>query len=389
MHVLDLLQARGFVHQHTDETTLRARMDAGPVTFYCGFDPTGDSLHVGHLLPLMLMTHLARAGHHAIAVVGGGTAMVGDPSGKDESRDMIDDARIAANKAAIREQIARFCDGTLVDNADWLMGLGYIQFLRDIGRHFSVNRMLSAESVKQRLERNQGLSFIEFNYSLLQAYDFVELYRRHRCTLQVGGQDQWFNIVSGIDLMRRLEGAEGFGLTLPLLTTASGAKMGKTASGAVWLSADKFSAFDYRQYWYNVDDRDVERFLKLFTFLPLEAIAEVMAGDIREAKRVLALEATAVVHGREAAEAADLAARAAAQGGASADTPELMADLPAGLLDVLVAAGLAASKGEGRRLVQQGGVSVDGTKVDDPNLVLAKGGLVRVGKKKAVKLCPR
>ncbi len=389
MHVLDLLQARGFVHQHTDETTLRARMDAGPVTFYCGFDPTGDSLHVGHLLPLMLMTHLARAGHHAIAVVGGGTAMVGDPSGKDESRDMIDDARIAANKAAIRAQIARFCDGTLVDNADWLMGLGYIQFLRDIGRHFSVNRMLSAESVKQRLERNQGLSFIEFNYSLLQAYDFVELYRRHRCTLQVGGQDQWFNIVSGIDLMRRLEGAEGFGLTLPLLTTASGAKMGKTASGAVWLSAEKFSAFDYRQYWYNVDDRDVERFLKLFTFLPLEAVAEVMAGDIREAKRVLALEATAVVHGREAAEAADLAARAAAQGGASADTPELVTDLPAALLDVLVAANLVASKSEGRRLVQQGGVSVDGVKVDDPNLVLAQGGLVRVGKKKAVKLCPR
>lgn len=389
MHVLDLLQARGFVHQHTDEATLRARMDAGPVTFYCGFDPTGDSLHVGHLLPLMLMTHLARAGHHAIAVVGGGTAMVGDPSGKDESRDMIDDARISANKAAIREQIARFCDGTLVDNADWLMGLGYIHFLRDIGRHFSVNRMLSAESVKLRLERNQGLSFIEFNYSLLQAYDFVELYRRHRCTLQVGGQDQWFNIVSGIDLMRRLEGAEGFGLTLPLLTTASGAKMGKTASGAVWLSAEKFSAFDYRQYWYNVDDRDVERFLKLFTFLPLETIAEVMAGDIREAKRVLALEATAVVHGREVAEAADLAARAAAQGGASADTPELIADLPVGLLDVLVAASLAASKSEGRRLVQQGGVSVDGAKVDDPNLVLAKGGLVRVGKKKAVKLCPR
>ena len=389
MHVLDLLQARGFVHQHTDETTLRARMDAGPVTFYCGFDPTGDSLHVGHLLPLMLMTHLSRAGHTAIAVVGGGTAMVGDPSGKDESRDMIDEARIAANKAAIRAQIARFCEGTLVDNADWLMGLGYIQFLRDIGRHFSVNRMLSAESVKLRLERNQGLSFIEFNYSLLQAYDFVELYRRHRCTLQVGGQDQWFNIVSGIDLVRRLEGGESFGLTLPLLTTASGAKMGKTASGAVWLSAEKFSAFDYRQYWYNVDDRDVERFLKLFTFLPLEEIATLVAGDVREAKRVLALEATAVVHGREAAEAADTAARAAAQGGASADTPEVAVALPAALLDVLVAAGLTGSKGEGRRLVQQGGVSVDGAKVDDPNLALASACLVRVGKKKAVKVCPR
>ena len=387
MHVLDTLQARGFVHQHTDEATLRARMDAGPVTFYCGFDPTGDSLHVGHLLPLMLMTHLSRAGHTAIAVVGGGTAMVGDPSGKDETREVLDDARIAANKVAIGAQIARFCEGELVDNADWLMGLGYIAFLRDVGRHFSVNRMLSAESVKLRLERNQGLSFIEFNYSLLQAYDFVELYRRYRCTLQIGGQDQWFNIVSGIDLIRRLTGGEGFGLTLPLLTTASGAKMGKTASGAVWLDANKFSAFDYRQYWYNCDDRDVERFLKLFTFLPLEDIAALVGGDVREAKRVLALEATAVVHGREAAEAADLAARAALTGGASADTPELVHPLPASLLDLLVAGGLTASKGEGRRLVQGGGVSLDGVKVDDPNCVVEVPALLRVGKKKAVKLC--
>jgi tyrosyl-tRNA synthetase len=387
MHVIDQLRARGFLHQLTDEAAIRARMDAGPVTFYCGFDPTADSLHVGHLLPLMLMTHLARAGHDPIAVVGGGTAMVGDPSGRDESRDLLDTTRIDANKAAIREQIARFCDGRLVDNAEWLMGLGYIAFLRDIGRHFSVNRMLTAESVKLRLERNHGLSFLEFNYALLQSYDFVELFRRYGCTLQVGGQDQWFNIVSGIDLVRRLEGAETYGLTLPLLTTASGAKMGKTAAGAVWLSAARTAPFDYRQFWYNCDDRDVERFLKLFTFLPLDEIDALVAGDIREAKRVLAREATAVVHGREAAEAADAAARAAAQGSSTEDTPELAHALPAPLLDLLVAAGLTASRGEGRRLVAQGGVSLDGVRVSDPAVDVTVPGLVRVGKKKAVRLC--
>jgi tyrosyl-tRNA synthetase len=387
MHVIDQLRARGFLHQLTDEAALRARMDAGPVTFYCGFDPTADSLHVGHLLPLMLMTHLARAGHDPIAVVGGGTAMVGDPSGRDDSRDLLDTARIDANKAAIRAQIARFCDGRLVDNAEWLLGLGYIAFLRDIGRHFSVNRMLTAESVKLRLERNHGLSFLEFNYALLQSYDFVELHRRYGCILQVGGQDQWFNIVSGIDLVRRLEGAETYGLTLPLLTTASGAKMGKTAAGAVWLSAARTSPFDYRQFWYNCDDRDVERFLKLFTFLTPDEIAALVAGDIREAKRVLAREATAIVHGREAAEAADAAARAAVAGSSTEDTPELAHVLPAPLLDILVAAGLTASRGEGRRLVAQGGVSVDGARVTDPGMEVPAPCLVRVGKKKAVRLC--
>ena len=386
MHVLDTLRARGLFHQCTDEEALGAALTAGPVTFYCGFDPTADSLHVGHLIPLMMMAHLSRAGHRAIAVVGGGTAQVGDPSGRDETRDLMTAERLDANKAAIRVQIARFCDGLLVDNADWLAPLNYIAFLRDIGRHFSVNRMLSAESVRLRLERNQGLSFIEFNYALLQSFDFLELYRRHGCRLQVGGQDQWFNMVSGADLVRRLEGAEVWALTLPLLTTASGAKMGKTAAGALWLDAAKVSPFDYRQYWYNCDDRDVERLLKMLTFLPLDEVAALVAGDVREAKRVLALEATAIVHGRAAAEAADAAARAAAAGGLVDDTPEVAVTLPCAVVDALVAAKLADSKGAARRLIEGGGVTLGDAKVSDAAARIEAPALLRVGKKRSVKV---
>lgn len=370
MHILDTLKARGFWHQCTDEDGLRAALSAGPVTFYCGFDPTADSLHAGGLVQLMLMAHLSRAGHRAIAVVGGGTVRVGDPSGRDATREMLDDARIEANKVGIRAQIAKFCEGELVDNADWLLGLRYIDFLRDIGSLFSVNRMLTAESVKLRLERGQGLSFIEFNYPLLQSYDFLELHRRNRCTLQVGGADQWFNIVSGIDLVRRLESATVFGLTTPLLTTSSGAKMGKTAAGAVWLDAAKLSPFDYSQYWYNCEDADVERFLKLFTFLPIPQIEDAMKGDIRAAKRLLADEATAIVHGR------------------AWSVPEHAVALPASILDVLVATGLAESKSDARRLVQQGGVSLDDVKVDDQKAMMSAAGTLKAGKKKVARVVP-
>lgn len=368
MDVLDTLKARGFFHQCTDEEGLKKAFAEGPVTFYCGFDPTADSLHAGGLVQLMLMAHLTRAGHKAVAVVGGGTVRVGDPSGRDATREMLDEARIARNKEGIRKQIARFCEGELIDNAEWLLPLNYIDFLRDVGSHFSVNRMLSAESVKLRLERGQGLSFIEFNYVLLQAYDFLELNRRKGVLLQVGGADQWFNIVSGIDLIRRLERREAFGLTTPLLTTATGAKMGKTAAGAVWLDAEKVSPFDYAQYWYNCDDRDVERFLKLFTFLPLSQIQHAMEGDIRLAKRLLADEATAIVHGRDVL------------------VPEHKAALPAKVVDLLVGAGLATSKSEARRLIQQGGVHVDDAKIADIDASMDAPGTLKAGKKKLARI---
>lgn len=374
MHVLDTLQARGFVHQCTDLAALRARMDEGPVTFYCGFDPTADSLHAGSLVQLMLMAHLSRAGHRAIAVLGGGTVRVGDPSGRDTTRELLDDARIERNKAALHAQISRFCTGQLVDNAEWLLPLNYIAFLRDIGSLFSVNRMLTAEGVKQRLERDQGLSFIEFNYVLLQAFDFLELHRRHGCLLQVGGQDQWFNIINGIELIRRLDGAPAFGLTTPLLATSSGAKMGKTASGALWLDADKVNPLDYRQYWYNCDDRDVGRFLALFTFLPMERIAELQAGPYPDAKAVLADEATKIVHPGYA-------------GGAVEDNvPVHRAALPAAVLDLLCASGLAKSRGEARRAIDNRGVRVGEEIVTSYDATVEAPGLLWLGKKRAVRV---
>lgn len=363
MSAFEILRERGFVQQHTEAVPQLLQQPG--VVVYCGVDPTGESLHVGHMVPLMALAHLQRAGCRPIAVVGGGTAMVGDPSGKDEMRQLITPEHIAQNIAGIRPQVGRLVDlapgqGLLLNNADWLGPLNYITFLRDIGRHFSVNTMLSKASVQLRLEK--GLSFIEFNYQILQAYDFLELHRAYGCTLQIGGDDQWGNITAGIDLIRRVHQAEAHGLTVPLITTASGAKMGKTAAGAVWLSADRLSPYDYFQYWMNVADADVGRFLRLFTFLPMDEIRRLDAlegAELREAKRVLALEATRLIHGDEAAERALAGALAAFGGGGSAaDMPTLAVTLPTPVVKLLVDAGLCSSNSDARRQIQQGAVSV-------------------------------
>lgn len=372
---LDLLRGRGFVQQVTDQGALADMFAREAVTYYCGFDPTAPSLHVGHLLPLIGMAQLARLGHRPIAVLGGGTAMVGDPSGKTEMRQLLTVDVIRENRRAIDAQIRRVLSDAgdrsiIVDNAEWLAPLNYLEFLRDIGRHFSVNRMLAAEAYKARLER--GLSFIEFNYQILQAYDFLVLQRRYGCALQIGGDDQWSNMLAGADLIRRLEHKEAHALTFPLIMTASGEKMGKTASGAVWLSAERTSPFDFYQYFVNVDDRDVIRLLKLFTFLPLEEIeryAALAGAELREAKHALALGVTSIVHGVEEAERAQKAARAAFGGGEAGDLVPTHR-LPSGALsqgvvvvDVLVEAGLVPSKSAARRLIEQGGVRVGQRKV--------------------------
>jgi tyrosyl-tRNA synthetase len=397
--VLAVLRERGFVQQVTEEAALRAHLGEGVVTFYAGFDPTAPSLHVGSMVPLMAMAHLAQAGHRPIAVLGGGTAMVGDPSGKSEMRQLMSQDLIQDNRRQIEPQVRRFLAAAgdralVVDNADWLLGLRYVEFLRDIGRHFSVNHMLAAEAYKIRLEK--GLSFIEFNYQILQAYDFFELHRRLGCTLQIGGDDQWGNILAGRELIRRVSQGESYALTFPLMTTAGGAKMGKTASGAVWLSAERTPPFDFYQYFVNVDDRDVVRFLKLFTFLPLEEIArfEALAGaELRAAKRVLAFEVTKIVHGEEAAQTAQRAAAAAfGEGAPGEDVPTYaltVAELTAGakVVDVLAASGLAASKSAARRLVAQGGVRIGDRKVDSLDDVVrleelgGEGTLLHAGKK--------
>ncbi len=401
MDAFETLRARGFVQQCSGEEALAAAFKSGQVSFYVGFDPTGDSLHVGHLMPVMAMAWLQRAGHKPIAVVGGGTAMVGDPSGKSEMRMMLTREQIQANSRNYHEQLSRILNldgeaGLMVDNADWLLELNYIDFLRDIGRLFSVNRMLAAEAYKQRLEK--GLSFIEFNYQILQAYDFLELYRRHGVTLQLGGDDQWGNILAGTDLIRRVaQGRDAFALTTPLITTASGAKMGKTAKGAVWLDAKRCTPFDYYQYWLNVDDADVIRFLKLYTFLPLEEIAELaklQGADIRQAKRVLAQESTTLIHGREAMLQAEAAGKAMVAGAASGDMPTHTVDFSGDcrLIAVLAAAGMTKSASEGRRLIKGGGVKFGGEKVTShdwelsPDLLAGDGAVVRIGKKRALRL---
>jgi tyrosyl-tRNA synthetase len=395
---LHLLRERGFVQQISDEPALTALLARGPVTFYAGFDPTASSLHVGSMIPLLAMAHLGRAGHRPIAVLGGGTAMVGDPSGKTELRQMLTVDAIRENRNAIEPQVRRFVvdagdQAIVVDNADWLAPLNYLTFLRDIGRHFSVNRMLAAEAYKQRMEK--GLSFIEFNYQILQAYDYLVLYRQHGCALQIGGDDQWGNILAGTDLIRRLHQAETYALTFPLITTAAGAKMGKTAAGAVWLSPDRTSPFDFYQYFVNVDDRDVGRFLKLLTFLPMDEIKRLEAlegAELRVAKQSLAFETTAIVHGKEAAETAQNAARAAFGGGGGELVPTHPIEktaLLAGIkvVDILAASGLAASKSVARRLVEQGGVRLGDrkiTSVDDtvkPEEVGSQGALLYAGKK--------
>ena len=396
--ILPELRERGFVQQVSDEPALAALLGRGPVTFYAGFDPTASSLHVGSMIPLMAMAHLARAGHRPIAVLGGGTAMVGDPSGRTELRQMLTVEAIRENRRAIEPQVRRFLgdagdQAIVVDNADWLVPLNYLEFLRDIGRHFSVNRMLAAEAYRLRLEK--GLSFIEFNYQILQAYDYLVLHRRYGCSLQVGGDDQWGNILAGTDLIRRLCQAETYALTFPLITTAAGTKMGKTAAGAVWLSAERTSPFDFYQYFVNVDDRDVGRFLKLLTFLPLSEIAKLAAlegAELRAAKQALAFHATVIVHGKAEAERAQNAARAAFGGGGGDLVPTHVvsaAEVAAGLktVDLLAAAGLASSKSVARRLVEQGGVRFGDRKVGSvedviqPSEIGADGTLLHAGKK--------
>ncbi len=375
-------QERGYVHQITDTAALDARLRGGvPVSAYIGFDVTADSLHVGHLMSIMLLRLFQRTGHRPVVLIGGGTTKVGDPSGKDEARQLLTEEIIEANKAGIRRSFAPFLqfgaggtDAIMLDNAEWLDELRYIPFLRDVGRHFSVNRMLTMDSVRLRLERDQPLSFLEFNYMLLQSYDFLELHRREGVTLQMGGSDQWGNIVMGADLVRRMaQGtghAEAFGLTTPLLTTASGAKMGKTASGAVWLNPDRLAPYDYWQFWRNAEDADVGRFLALFTDLPMEEVRRLAAlrgAEVNEAKKVLATEATALLHGAAAAaDAAETARRTFEEGEAAESLPSVTAALPATVIDLLAVANLVASKGEGRRLVAQNGVRLNDAPVTDP-----------------------
>ena len=381
---LKTVTERGFVHQCTDTAALDAALSEGsPKTCYIGFDCTADSLHVGSLLPIMLLRWFQKSGHKPIVLMGGGTTKVGDPSGKDESRQLITEETIAANKAGIQgvfEKFLTFGDGptdaVIVDNADWLDELDYIPFLRDYGRHFSVNRMLSFESVKLRLDREQPLSFLEFNYMILQAYDFIELNRRHNCILQMGGSDQWGNIVNGVELARRVDTAQVFGLTSPLITTASGAKMGKTADGAVWLNADRVSPYDYWQFWRNTADADVGRFLRLFTDLPLEETQRLEAlqdAEINDAKKILATEATAMCHGRAAAEeAANTAAETFEQGQSAEGLPTVeipAAELAEGIaaFALFARAGLANSNGEARRLIRGGGARLNDEKIGDEN----------------------
>jgi len=408
---LNTLAERGFIHQVSEPEALDAAAKAGAITGYIGFDCTASSLHVGSLLPIMMLYWMQQTGHKPIALMGGGTTRVGDPSGKDESRRILTDEAINENLKGIRAIFAKFLkfdsDGgtaIMANNADWLNGLNYIDFLRDVGRHFSVNRMLSFDSVKLRLDRQQELSFLEFNYMVLQAYDFVELSKRYACVLQMGGSDQWGNIVNGIDLGRRMLNVQLFALTTPLITTSSGAKMGKTASGAVWLNADMVSPYDYWQYWRNTEDGDVTRFLKLFTTLPLDEIARLAAlkgADVNEAKKVLATEATALVHGRAAADAASETARKTFEEGATALSLPTIAvkhkDLDAGLgvLAAFVSAGLATSNGEVRRAIANNAIAVNDQRVtSDKHVIGAKDitrdGIIKLslGKKRHVLLRP-
>ncbi|MBO0344572.1 tyrosine--tRNA ligase [Roseibium sp. CAU 1637] len=408
---LKVLQERGFLHQLSDAKGLDELLNKETVTAYIGFDCTAPSLHAGSLVTIMMLYWFQQSGHRPIALMGSGTTRVGDPTGKDESRKVLSDEVIEENKAGIRkifEKLLTFGDGptdaVMLDNADWLLKLNYMDFLRDIGRHFSVNQMVQRDSVKLRLEREQHLSFLEFNYMLLQGYDFLEIYQQTGCRLQMGGSDQWSNILSGVDLIRRKESVDAFALTAPLLTTASGAKMGKTAAGAVWLNEEQLSAYDYWQYWRNTEDADVEKFLKLFTVMPLDEIkrlASLEGAGINEAKKVLATEATAMIHGREKAEAAAETARKAFEEGESAEglpTIEVaQADLDVGLgiLNAFVTAGLCASNGDVRRNMKGGAIKVNDKGEQDHNRVLTlsdvtEDGIIKLslGKKKHVLVKP-
>ena len=382
--LLRLLTERGYVHQMTDAAALDALAAKQVVPGYIGFDPTAPSLHVGSLVQIMLLRRLQQTGHKPIVLMGGGTGKIGDPSFKDEARKLLAEDGINANVASIKRIFERFLtfgdgpsDAIMLDNAEWLDRLEYIPFLREVGQHFSVNRMLSFDSVKLRLDREQSLSFLEFNYMILQAYDFRELSQRAGCRLQMGGSDQWGNIVNGVELTRRMDGVEVFGVTTPLITTADGGKMGKTMAGAVWLHEDQLPHFDYWQFWRNTDDRDVGRFLRLFTDLPLDEIARLEALDgaeINEAKKILANEATAMCRGRAAAdEAAETARRTFVEGASGAALPTFAASGAVPLVDALVGLGFCASKGEARRLIKQGGARVGGEKVSDEAATVTPG----------------
>jgi tyrosyl-tRNA synthetase len=379
--LLKLLDERGYIHQVTDAQALDTLAAGEVVTGYIGFDATAPSLHVGSLVQIMMLRRMQQAGHRPIVLMGGGTTKVGDPSGKDESRRPLTDNDIAANIAGIRRVFERFLsfgdgpsDAIMLDNAEWLDGLEYLPFLREVGRHFTINRMLTFDSVRMRLDREQPMTFLEFNYMILQAYDFLELSRRAGCRLQLGGSDQWGNIVNGIELGRRVDGAELFGLTTPLITTADGAKMGKTAQGAVWLSAEQLSPYDYWQFWRNSDDADVGKFLRLFTDLPLDVIArlESLSGaDINEAKVVLATEATALLHGRDAALDAKETARATfVTGGTGEDLPTLSLGQGMNIAHALTALGFTPSNKEAKRKIAEGAVRLDDVTVNDPGLIL-------------------
>ncbi|MBE5802522.1 MAG: tyrosine--tRNA ligase [Clostridiales bacterium] len=399
MHVLDMLKERGFIAQVTFEEDLYKAMEKGPVTFYLGIDPTADSLHVGHFMPIIMASHLQKAGHRPIILCGGGTAMIGDPSGKTDMRKMLTKETIADNVAAIQKQLSRFMEfgegkASMVNNGDWLLNLNYVDFLREIGAHFSVNRMLTAECYKRRMET--GLTFLEFNYMIMQSYDFLQLFKTHGCRLQIGGDDQWSNMLGGADLIRRKEQEDAFALTCKLIMTHDGKKMGKTEKGALWLDPNRTTPYEFYQYWRNVADQDVERFLALLTFLPMDEVRRLGAlegAEINEAKKVLAFEITKMIHGEEeAAKAAEAAAALFAGGGASQNVPtfevsaaELAEDNR--ITTLLASCGLCKSRGEARKMVESGAVAANEEKVTDINMAITAemigtdGLLLRKGKK--------
>lgn len=384
-NVYDVLLERGFIQQATHEEEIKELLGKESTTFYIGFDPTADSLHVGHFLTIMAMAHMQRAGHRPIALIGGGTAMIGDPTGKTDMRKMMTKEIIQHNSECFKKQLSRLIDfsddkAMMVNNAAWLLDLNYVNFLREVGVHFSVNRMLTAECFKTRMEReNGGLTFLEFNYMLMQSYDFLELYRRYDCKLQLGGSDQWANILGGVELVRRAEKGSAYGLTFTLLTTSEGKKMGKTESGAVWLDPNKTSPYDFYQYWRNVDDKDVEKCLALLTFLPMDEVrrlGSLQDAEINKAKEALALEVTKIIHGEEEALKAQTAAKALFAGGAAGgsipttEIPRSEFETGIDILSLLQKAELIPSRAEGRRLIQQGGVKVEGNKVDSVDTVI-------------------
>jgi len=398
-NVYDVLLERGYVEQATHEDEIRELLGKEQVTFYIGFDPTADSLHVGHFIQVMVMMHMQQAGHRPIALIGGGTAMVGDPSGRTDMRQMLTMEQIKQNSESFKKQFSRFIDfsegkAIMVNNADWLLNLNYVEFLRDIGRHFSVNRMLAADCFKNRMEK--GLSFLEFNYMLMQSYDFLELYRRFNCKLQLGGNDQWSNIIYGVDLIRRADNASSYGLTFKLLVNSEGNKMGKTQSGAVWLDPSKTTPYEFYQYWRNVDDRDVKNCLSLLTFIPMDEVnrlGSMQGSDINHAKEVLAFEVTKLIHGEEEADNARSAARALFGNGSdsgsipSTEFDKEVFDKGIDIISLLSKTGLISTNSEGRRLIQQGGIYINDVQLSDSARVLTSADftdgklLIRKGKK--------